>query len=373
MADRDRYEWDRGREYGDRDREYGRGNDRERGYQDRGAVSRGADEVRSWFGDDDAQRRREMDEQRDRQPDRESGANSERTRREHGWTSSGQSSDSSGRPSRGAAYGDQRDFVTRGNDWSGSQYSPRGREWDDPNYGRGGGQWQGGSRDYGDEDRNRRYDAGSVRTQNAGPFGASGGYGAQQSFGPRTSGWDNYGSSGTSRYGADAGMRGEGRWSGQGSSTNYSAGGGFSGAGSSNDPGASHAGRGPRSYQRSDDRIREDVNERLTADPRIDASDIDVRVQNGEVILSGTVDERRTRRLAEEIIEDLPGVRDVRNDLKVNSGSWFGGSKDRDEHDRNRQTGEQARGQEDGALGHTGDPQKRDDVTTLNTKEPGKR
>ena len=52
-------------------------------------VSRGADEVRSWFGDDDARRRREMDEQRDRQwgasNDRDYGPNSERVRSEHGW------------------------------------------------------------------------------------------------------------------------------------------------------------------------------------------------------------------------------------------------------------------------------------------------
>ena len=50
----------------------------------------------------------------------------------------------------------------------------------------------------------------------------------------------------------------------------------------------SFAGRGPRNDQRSDDRIREDVNERLTADPGIDASDVDVRVQSGEGGRAGT-------------------------------------------------------------------------------------
>src|SRR6478735_11807116 len=66
MAERDRYDWDRGRDFEDRDREYGRGRDRERNYDERGMMSRGADEVRSWFGDDEARRRREMDEYRDR-------------------------------------------------------------------------------------------------------------------------------------------------------------------------------------------------------------------------------------------------------------------------------------------------------------------
>jgi hypothetical protein len=149
-------------------------------------------------------------------------------------------------------------------------------------------------------------------------------------------------------YGRDFGTTGEGRW---GQQQNWAG-------------GMSHAGRGPRNYQRSDDRIREDVSERLTADHRIDASDIEVRVASGEVTLIGTVDDRRTRRLAEEIIEDLPGVKDVRNDLRVNRSQ--GASGDRDVH---RTVGEQSRGREDGALGHTGNPQTRDDVTTINTKD----
>jgi hypothetical protein len=84
-------------------------------------------------------------------------------------------------------------------------------------------------------------------------------------------------------------------------------------------PGPDYTGRGPRSYQRSDERIREDINETLTRHWGIDASDIEVKVQGGEVTLSGVVDTRTMRRLAEEIIENLPGVRDVRNELRVPS------------------------------------------------------
>ena len=50
-----------------------------------------------------------------------------------------------------------------------------------------------------------------------------------------------------------------------------------------------HSGRGPRNYQRSDDRIREDINEGLTDDAMIDASEIEVIVQNREVTLTGPV------------------------------------------------------------------------------------
>ncbi|HXG63848.1 MAG TPA: BON domain-containing protein [Blastocatellia bacterium] len=78
-----------------------------------------------------------------------------------------------------------------------------------------------------------------------------------------------------------------------------------------------HRGRGPRGYQRSDERIREDINDRLTDHPFLDASDIEVSVNNGEVTLSGTVNSRDDKRLAEDIAEDISGVKNVENRLRV--------------------------------------------------------
>jgi osmotically-inducible protein OsmY len=83
------------------------------------------------------------------------------------------------------------------------------------------------------------------------------------------------------------------------------------------------AGRGPKGYQRSDDRIREDVSDRLTEHPDIDASEIEVNVSGGVVTLAGEVDSRWGKRLAEDIAEGVGGVRDVMNHLSV-SGQ-FGG------------------------------------------------
>ena len=83
-----------------------------------------------------------------------------------------------------------------------------------------------------------------------------------------------------------------------------------------------HRGRGPRGYSRSDDRIREDVNDRLTDDPYIDASEIDVTVNNCEVTLSGTVDDRRTKRRAEDMVETISGVRHVQNNLRVRQQTY---------------------------------------------------
>jgi hypothetical protein len=85
-------------------------------------------------------------------------------------------------------------------------------------------------------------------------------------------------------------------------------------------------GRGPRNYTRSGDRIREDVNDRLTDDWRVDASDIEVTVSGTEVTLSGTVSTREQRRRAEDITESVSGVTHVQNNLRVKQldQSWSG-------------------------------------------------
>ena len=78
-----------------------------------------------------------------------------------------------------------------------------------------------------------------------------------------------------------------------------------------------HRGKGPRGFARSDERIKETVCEALSDDEHIDASSIDVEVKSGEVTLSGTVPDRRIKRAAEDLVENLSGVKDVSNQLKV--------------------------------------------------------
>ncbi len=75
-------------------------------------------------------------------------------------------------------------------------------------------------------------------------------------------------------------------------------------------------GKGPKGYRRSDERIKEDVSERLSLG-HVDASEIEVQVKDGEVTLSGTVPAREMRRLAEEMVENLSGVLDVTNQIRV--------------------------------------------------------
>lgn len=81
--------------------------------------------------------------------------------------------------------------------------------------------------------------------------------------------------------------------------------------------GFGHAGRGPRNYRRPDERIQEDVNDLLTADPSLDASGIAVSVSGGEVTLAGTVPSRRCRHRAEDLADSVPGVTHVQNNLRA--------------------------------------------------------
>ena len=80
---------------------------------------------------------------------------------------------------------------------------------------------------------------------------------------------------------------------------------------------APYAGRGPKDYKRSDDRVREEICDCMTDDPLLDASEIVVQVSNGEVTLSGSVSSREQKRRAEDVAERVSGVTDVTNQLRI--------------------------------------------------------
>jgi len=75
-------------------------------------------------------------------------------------------------------------------------------------------------------------------------------------------------------------------------------------------------GRGPKGYQRSDDRIREDLCDRLMMS-WMDAENVDILVRDGEVTLQGTVKSRDEKRAIEALAESVLGVKDVHNTLRV--------------------------------------------------------
>jgi hypothetical protein len=95
-----------------------------------------------------------------------------------------------------------------------------------------------------------------------------------------------------------------------------------------------YTGVGPRGYRRSDERIREDVNDRLMWHGDIDATDIEVDVNDGIVTLTGSVDSRREKRMAEDVAESVYGVWDVNNQLTVRNRNRSWGSSDMDRNVR---------------------------------------
>lgn len=92
---------------------------------------------------------------------------------------------------------------------------------------------------------------------------------------------------------------------------------------------ASYAGRGPKGYKRSDERIREDVSEVLTRNEDVDATEIEVTVNDGIVTLAGTVDDRHAKRIAEDLAQDVSGVRDVQNQIRVQPASITSGTENK--------------------------------------------
>lgn len=119
------------------------------------------------------------------------------------------------------------------------------------------------------------------------------------------------------------------------------------------EPPRSHRGRGPRGYQRSDERLKELICERLTDDPRIDASDISIDVSQGVVRLSGKVQDRRTKYEVEDLIEHCGGVKDIDNQLRVRARNGPPGSKASDDPEMAHRASEQSAGRLSGNLsGH---------------------
>jgi hypothetical protein len=78
-----------------------------------------------------------------------------------------------------------------------------------------------------------------------------------------------------------------------------------------------HRGLGPQGYSRSDERIREDVCERLTEHPAVDPRNVEVTVENGVVLLQGLVGDRSMKYCAEDCAGRVSGVKDVDNRIRV--------------------------------------------------------
>jgi osmotically-inducible protein OsmY len=213
-----------------------------------------------------------------------------------------------------------------GNEWEGE----RGTEWSNRAYGGTGRYGESSSERFqGSSSRSRRQNYGRRSYDRSAAQRSSQGY-EQGAYGPGSPGQGNYGQSGYGQGGYGSNAYGQGSLATEREPTSYGQQHNWAGVGtwgpgaygSSTQSRSSFSGRGPKDYQRSDERIREDANDALTRDPEIDASDIQVSVSNGEITLKGEVEDRRAKRRAEDCVEQLAGVRDVHNELHARRGFW---------------------------------------------------
>ncbi len=225
---------------------------------------------------------------------------------------------------RGRGWGRERAYFDQDR---GSNEPWRDRDFGYRDRGFEGARWTGGE-DYPDYRNEAPWGGGHRWGERGGDFGVRGwreGYGREGEWG-RGGEWGREGRGERMDYRGDW-DRSEPAWRGserawdrdREEGERWNAGSGNYGRGTGvMDRVKSFFGKGPK-YNRPDDRIMEDVCRRLTQDPEVDASEIDVRVNNGEVTLTGNVDSRHAKRRAEEDAEDIWGVRDVKNDLRVSS------------------------------------------------------
>jgi osmotically-inducible protein OsmY len=89
----------------------------------------------------------------------------------------------------------------------------------------------------------------------------------------------------------------------------------------STQPSRSMRGRGPKGYRRTDERLKELACERLSEDDRVDASDIEIDVGDGEITLRGSVADRMMKWRAEDLVEDATRGALIHNRLRVRRGA----------------------------------------------------
>lgn len=253
---------------------------------------------------DEHEGRRDEDDDRRRR-----GYGSREGSREHGRSRYESEDDRRERHARGGYRdeepgGPERRFgEERGRFEEGRRFA-RDRDEDESRYGRGRSRFAGYPYGY-DEDYDRQRGVES-----------RGGY-AEREERPYRSYRRTYGSRGGSDWGREG--RESGRMFGPTTGGEHGSARGRYGHEREDEDERSHRGRGPKNYARSDERIREDVCERLE-DADIDVSDIEVGVRDGEVILEGCVDERWSKREAEDIACSVRGVRDCHNQLRIRRG-----------------------------------------------------
>lgn len=270
------------------------------------------DDDRSYRGmENDEGRGRAYDREEDMGGSRWSGASGRGGMREGGF---------------GGAWGGQREHGGFGN-YAGGGDPDASRQWgrDRDRYDR-----DFSGEDY--DDRPRNLGARDYETRH---FGYPGGFG----YGPRGYGGPRHGGYGPYGGGGSTAGRGEG-WGRRMGGTDL----GFGyGEHEGREPRGPHYGKGPKNYRRSDERIREDVCETIASQGFIDATDVEVKVDEGIVTLTGTVAQRRHKRALEQMTERVRGVDEVHNELRLQREARGEPGREQQQQQQQQQGGMQGR------------------------------
>lgn len=82
----------------------------------------------------------------------------------------------------------------------------------------------------------------------------------------------------------------------------------------------------------SDDELRELVRQRLAEHNALDPDDVQVRIEEGTVVLAGRVGTDGERRIAEHVVTDVLGITSVRNEIFVDPTRRAVSPEEIDEH-----------------------------------------
>jgi osmotically-inducible protein OsmY len=252
---------------------------------------------------------------------------------------------------------DQGDFEQRRYDqdnrfqsnrgWEGQQRNARGRGFEDnrmqdrnqgdPSFQERG--YQSYPENWGYQGRTHERSWGNPGYQDRGVqgsnYGGQGGYGQSwndqghggfQGNQGNQRGWGAQDRAYEGSYGNQSGRDAQGRgfgggyggdWRGQGNRDQHFGSSGETNYGNPNYGNQNTKGRAPRGYKRSDERIQDDICDRLMQDGRVDASDVEVKVSNGEVTLTGTIESRAIKHQIENMIDAVSGVQEIHNQLRI--------------------------------------------------------
>lgn len=239
----------------------------------------------------------------------------------------------------GAQWGADTDWENnRGHQGRPDEQQAQGRSSNQTEENRNAGSWRGGysQRDEGEQSFGPQYSE-AQRSDRGQAF--RGGMGSSRVMSDQNDGEQQYGNGrqgltgggqGGQSYGAGqrglAPERGQGGFGGssgqsfgnQGRDLGYGSQGYGSGQGyrlSGGNQSMQSRGKGPKGYTRSDERIMEDVCDRLASE--VDASEVEVVVLKGEVTLTGTIADRHLKFQIEHLADQVMGVTEVHNQLRV--------------------------------------------------------